>query len=276
VKLKGKILEALLSIIVFFVIVTFGEIKETSQVDSDIKREIDATLLTIKETDLALPSMGYSLDILDVNIHRTDNDINKMLRRTGDKSGSFTFRHANIGIFTMSAQGVDGLQYLVNTYLEGYQPFKVENVMTPLFVLSQRKRYMLDENLYPGRSEVWQSSRQAFYYPRGDCEDHAIALADWLIAMGEDARVVLGDWDGEGHAWVLLFKNGKEYLLEATTKRGLSRNKPYPVAVLHRDYHPEYMFNREYFWENTGSKYTTSYSGDSWKKKSRYNYKYKS
>jgi hypothetical protein len=273
VNLKGKIVDALLGIVVFFVIIIFGGLKDSHKIDSDIKKDIDATLLTMNERDLTLPSKGYSLDILPVNIHRTDNDINLMLRSTGDKSGSFTFRYDYVGIFTMSAQGVDGLQHLANTYLEGFQPFKVDNIMMPLYVLSQRKRYILDDKLYPGRSEVWQSSRQAFYYPRGDCEDHAIALADWLIEMGEDARVVLGDWDGGGHAWVILFKNGKEFLLEATTKRGLSRNKPYPAAILHRDYHPEYMFNREYFWENTGSKLTTKYSGKYWKKKSRYNYK---
>ncbi|MGD8560679.1 MAG: hypothetical protein PVH04_13500, partial [Gammaproteobacteria bacterium] len=183
--LKGKIVDALLGIVVFFVIIIFGGLKDSHKIDSDIKKDIDATLLTMNERDLTLPSKGYSLDILPVNIHRTDNDINLMLRSTGDKSGSFTFRYDYVGIFTMSAQGVDGLQHLANTYLEGFQPFKVDNIMMPLYVLSQRKRYILDDKLYPGRSEVWQSSRQAFYYPRGDCEDHAIALTDWLIEMGE-------------------------------------------------------------------------------------------
>ena len=66
--------------------------------------------------------------------------------------------------------------------------------MTPLYTLAQRKRYQLDAKQYAGRSEVWQTSRQAFFYPRGDCEDHAIALADWLIEMGEDARWRSAKW----------------------------------------------------------------------------------
>ena len=88
--------------------------------------------------------------------------------------------------------------------------------------------------------------------------------------MGEDARVVVGDMKGTGHAWVVLFRDGREYLLEATKKYGVSRNKPYPLAALYKDYHPEFMFNRDYFWVNNGTKYTTRYSDNNWEKKSRY------
>ena len=76
--------------------------------------------------------------------------------------------------------------------------------------------------------------------------------------------------DGGGHAWVVLFKDNREYLLEATRKSGVSRMKAYPLAALHPDYHPRFMFNRDYFWENQGSKYTTDYSGERWVKQSRY------
>jgi hypothetical protein len=41
------------------------------------------------------------------------------------------------------------------------------------------------------------------------------------------------------------------------------------VAALFTKYNPRYMFNRQYFWENTGSTFTTKYSGGQWKKKSR-------
>ena len=86
--------------------------------------------------------------------------------------------------------------------------------------------------------------------------------------MGEDARVVVGDWADIGHAWVVLFKDGKEYLLEATKKSGLGRNKPYPLTDLFTEYHPKYMFNQGEFWVNTGSVYTTDYSSRNWEKRS--------
>ena len=89
----------------------------------------------------------------------------------------------------------------------------VANPVLALYTVARRKRYQYDHITYPGRSEVWQSSQQAFYSAVGDCEDHAILLADWLIGLGYDARVAVGDYDGAGHAWVVLFAEGQEFLL---------------------------------------------------------------
>lgn len=178
--------------------------------------------------------------------------------------------YRGIGTINMSAPSTSRTHYLVNDYLEGFEPYPVKNIMEPLYVISQRKQYQLDARQYSGRQEVWQTSREAYRFSRGDCEDHALLLADWLIAMEEDARVVLGEYRGGGHAWVVLLRDGKEYLLEATKKKGLSRSKPYPLATLHKDYQPVYMFNRSEFWENMGSKYTRSYQGDHWQKQSQY------
>ncbi len=239
--------------------------------EPSIKREIDVAVLSLAQQDLTLPHTGYRLDILPIKYSLSDRDVNRMLAPGHGQNYPLIYSIDPVGVYTMSAQALDGDHYLVNTYLEGYAPFTVNSVMTPLYILSQRKTYQFDANQYAGRTDVWQSSRQAFYYPRGDCEDHAIVLADWLIAQGEDARVVLGEVEGGGgHAWVVLFKHGKEYLLEATQKDGLSATRPYPVAVLFRDYHPRYMFNREYFWVNTGTQYTTSYANKNWLKQSRY------
>ncbi len=238
---------------------------------ASLKQQIDAEVLALAQLDLTLPIDGFRLDILSTDFSLPASDVHRMLARAHGESHPMIYSLPNIGTYTMSAQALDQDHYLVNTYLEGYAPFEVSNVMTPLFVLSQRKHYQFDAKQYAGREDVWQSSRQAFYYPRGDCEDHAIVLADWLIEKGEDARVVLGEVEGNGgHAWVILFKHGKEFLLEATQKDGLSRAKSYPAAVLYRDYHPHYMFNRVHFWENTGTKYTTNYSNIQWEKKSRY------
>lgn len=165
------------------------------------------------------------------------------------------------------APGTDQAQHFVNAYLVGFAPFETDNIFAPAYTLSRIKTYQFDHRSITGFQEMWQTSREAFYYKRGDCEDHALALADWLIEMGEDARVVSGKYEGQGHAWVILFKEGKQYLFEATDKRpGLRLS----LASMHPKYQPKWMFNREHFWFNTGSQRTVDYQGPKWQKKSRY------
>ncbi len=199
----------------------------------------------------------------------------KILRQHMDsykgKDGFLVWSSPKSSDYTASAPGLDDTQYIVNGFLQGYMPYQVDNVFIPLYVLSKKKRYQYDHIVHKGKQERWQTSQQAFHYPRGDCEDHAIALADWLIELGHDARVVLGDFDGVGHAWVVLFKEGKEYLLEATDKSYGRRKQRYPLAKYEPKYHPQWMFNQTDFWSNSGSKFTTSYSSDKWIKKSHYN-----
>ncbi len=170
-----------------------------------------------------------------------------------------------------SAPNVRNVHQLVNSYLVGYTPFQTGNIWVPLMTLSHEKEYQFDHLQFSGRKEVWQTSKESFNSPRGDCEDHAIALADWLIEMGEDARVVLGKYKNQGHAWVVLFKEGQEFLLEATWKFKGGALKRYPLATMYPDYHPNYMFNRGDFWFNQGSANTTDYSSQQWVRKSKYN-----
>ena len=211
-----------------------------------------------------------SLHILSTNTRLSPHDLSAQLAELGSAPYVIPLGNSRTGVINMSAPSLTGDHHLVNSYLEGYYPYFVENPMIPLYVLSKRKQYQLDADQYRGREEVWQTSREAFSFSRGDCEDHALILADWLIAIGEDARVVLGDYRGGGHAWVVLFKSGQEFLLEATKKDGVGRNRAYPLATLHTEYHPRIMFNRNEFWENNGSKYTTRYSGSGWRLQSRY------
>jgi len=169
-----------------------------------------------------------------------------------------------------TAFGTDYLHHFVNNYLIGYEPFKTNQLWIPHYTIAMRLKYQLDADQYGGLKEVWQNSRQAFFNTRGDCEDHAIILADWLISMGLDARVVLGTYENGGHAWVVVFKDSKVFLLEATSKQKRKHWRFYPLADFETNYNPKCMFNREYFWLNTGSIYTTRYSGFQWIKKSRF------
>ncbi len=171
---------------------------------------------------------------------------------------------------TVSAPGLDRQHHFVNSYLVGFKPFDTEYVWVPLYTLAMRKRYEYDHIQYSGLQDLWQNSEQGFHYTRGDCEDHALVLADWLIGLGYDARVVVGDYKDEGHAWVVLIMEGKEYLLEATSKARLRSLNSYRLAYLETDYRPRYQFNRDDFWYNQGSSLTTSYRGTHWYKKSTF------
>lgn len=171
---------------------------------------------------------------------------------------------------TATAIGVDRQHHFVNAYLEGFRPFWTKQLWVPLYTIAHKLEYQRDHLQYGGSQDVWQSSRQAFYNTRGDCEDHALILADWLISMGYDARVVIGTAMREGHAWVVVFHEGREFLLEATSKRKQMDWSLYPLAGLQTDYQPEYMFNRSFFWTNQGSAFTTRYSGGQWLRQSRY------
>lgn len=171
---------------------------------------------------------------------------------------------------TASAMGIDKQHHFANSFLVGYQPFETQSIWVPLYTLVLRKRYEFDHLQYSKMQDVWQNSKQAFYYTRGDCEDHALILADWLISMGVDARVVLGFYKEEGHAWVVFFLNGKAYLLEATSKRKIRNAGAIPAASIMVNYHPTCQFNRDKFWVNTDSRFITHYSGAPWRLRSRF------
>lgn len=171
---------------------------------------------------------------------------------------------------TASARGLDKLHHFANSYLVGFQPFETKELWIPLYTLAIRKEYQYDHLQYAGLADIWQTSRQAYYQKRGDCEDHAILLADWLINLGVDARVALGTHNGEGHAWVVAIVNNTEYLLEATSKRRQSNWQAMPLAALAEGYDVEFQFNRDYFWAKTTSAPTRNYRGNHWIRKSQF------
>ena len=184
---------------------------------------------------------------------------------------SFSFRDSKSRIFTYAATGVNRNHYLANSFLLGFVPFETNKVWVPLATLSQRKHYLIDHRLYGTHmQDIWQNSKQAFAYSRGDCEDHAILLADWLISMGLDAKVALGEIPSGGHAWVVLNYQGTDYVLEATSKQKINSINDFILAARATDYRPKILFNRESLWVNTGTHYTTRYRGEHWQLRSRF------
>ncbi len=142
------------------------------------------------------------------------------------------------------AQGADGQRYPANAYFRSFVPFRTQKKWLPLLALSLRVRYVRDDAVIKD-IDIWQTSVQTYALMRGDCEDQAILLADWMIGLGHDARVVVGTANGEGHAWVVLFEDNKEYLLESTSKASRRR---FPLVSFHPEYIPYFMFNRDDFW----------------------------
>ncbi|HPN55431.1 MAG TPA: transglutaminase domain-containing protein [Candidatus Omnitrophota bacterium] len=142
------------------------------------------------------------------------------------------------------AKSTDGQVYPSNAYLVGFIPFRTRQYWLPLLAVSLRVRYTRDDEITVNE-DIWQTGPETYLRMAGDCEDHAILLADWMTSLGYDTRVVVGLFQGELHAWVELFKDGKEYLLEATDK---SSRRRYPLVAFHPEYVPIFMFDREHFW----------------------------
>jgi hypothetical protein len=88
--------------------------------------------------------------------------------------------------------------------------------------------------------------------------------------MGADARVVIGDQRGGGHAWVVVFGKSEIYQLEATAKRKIKNWKQVPLARMATEYHGQAMFNRDSFWICTGQVPTTDYRSPAWQMVSRF------
>jgi len=171
---------------------------------------------------------------------------------------------------TISARGLDSQHHFANSYLVGFKPFTTRELWVPLYTLAIRKKYEYDALQYGGLADVWQTSRQSFYQKRGDCEDHALLLADWLIEVGVDARVAVGTYKGSGHAWVVAIVDDREYLLEATSKRRIASWQALPLAGLVDGYDVEFQFNRHYFWAKKDTRPTRKYRGNQWIRKSQF------
>ncbi|GMG86670.1 transglutaminase domain-containing protein [Biformimicrobium ophioploci] len=212
---------------------------------------------------------GTALPLSDIAIRRS---ISK--RPPNTQSYIVIWDWLGIKEVTASARGLDGKHYIANSFLVGFKPFHTDKIWVPLYTIAMRKHYVKDDQSYAGLQDIWQNSRQGFYQRRGDCEDHAIVLADWLIELGVDARVVLGTHKGEEHAWVVAIIDDKEYLLEATSKRRSTTWASMPLAKLALGYRPKFQFNREYFWslseEGHESVHIGEYRGELWNRKSRF------
>jgi hypothetical protein len=207
------------------------------------------------------------IELLPIHEPIDKNALRTALEKLEPASKAYTFTSNVSGDIVFVAEpSVKGKLYSPTAYLLGKAPFSVSQNWMPYYAVVEHMHYQLDSEQFAGRDEVWLTSMQAWNRTLGDCEDHAILLADWLMTLGLDARVALGTYKNDGHAWVIVLSDNKEYLLEATDKQKIRRWSAYPLAISLPDYHPQMMFNRDFLWVNTGSAYTVSYSTPAWKK----------
>lgn len=252
--------------LMFVGLIVIGIVRERwfDQEGSEVSRQ--AHLMPTLHEDGRNPPRSGAIRIKANGVRLNDAIIRKTLRQHEPAAWFYTFRNQTDKKVTLvAAPAVNGTLHVPQTFMLGKAPYRVEQIWMPLYAISERMRYQLDSKQFQGREEVWLTTLQAWSRAKGDCEDHAILLADWLIEMGLDARVVLGKHRREGHAWVVVFKDGQEYLLEATLKNKIKRWSVYPLAKSLPEYHPDMMFNRQTLWVNTGSVLTVNYSGPQWR-----------
>lgn len=144
-----------------------------------------------------------------------------------------------------------------------------EIIIASWFNTYRRIKYTGD----PPGMDIWNRAEKTWRTRKGDCEDHAILLTDFLITQGFNARVAVGLWKKEGHAWVVVNHRGREYLLEQIGN--LSPRFPPRVEAFSREYEPFYSFDRDaiYYPIESKNKVTTYFSETKWRKTNKQNTK---
>ncbi len=151
--------------------------------------------------------------------------------------------------------------YFSNGLFLSYAPFIPSNIFNIASHLS--KHYTHSRKRFH-KLRFMQTSKQAYISRNVNNEENALVMTDWLIKLGYDARVVIGTLKNKPHAWVMMKNMQDFFILDATLK---GKRKHYPLAATLPNYHPKYMYNHQYTWENQGSSFTTRYDSDNWVKK---------
>ena len=140
----------------------------------------------------------------------------------------------------------------VNEYLQGYEPpahysaesNKLHELYTIWAAVVGNCHYSKDTSDRYTTRDAWQFPLQTISRGKGDCEDSALLLADWLISRGFEVRVALGRYGDMGqHAWCVAKVDGIDYLLEST-EGSPNPDKPAYAADVGARYVPELLFDR--------------------------------
>lgn len=139
-----------------------------------------------------------------------------------------------------------------NWFLQGFVPAGVSSLTRDReggkalvdlwFGLFLRIAYRQDSSADGSPADVWNRPSTTWRTKAGDCEDHAVLLADVLGTVGYDARAVVGSYRGGGHAWVVVRSAGNEFILDQVANR--PRRFPPRAELLRLDYAPTASFDR--------------------------------
>jgi len=191
-------------------------------------------------------SFCHESQYLEITLGLNDQagTLNAVCRTCGRKYDSF-------------AQDTVGKFHRPSRYCEEFNPKPLDSPSKIWLRALMRVAYEVDQERY-GRLDVWQRAGQTWDLRRGDCEDSALLIADWLRANGFDAKVVIGVAEGEGHAWVVLHADGQDYLLEGTGGEAAYHRVP-PRASALPDYFPEAQFDPSGMWYRKDKGWTADY-----------------
>lgn len=100
----------------------------------------------------------------------------------------------------------------------------------------QACQYIHDEHQFQKRDH-WLHPTEFEQLRRGDCEDHALWAWRKLVELGYEAEFIVGDMNGDYHAWVIFEKDGQAFILETVNK---GRDMVSPVERVKALYRPDY------------------------------------
>jgi hypothetical protein len=159
----------------------------------------------------------------------------------------------------------------VNEFLTGYHPparfpkelSRLQVLFTIWGAVHENCLYTQDPGTKQKQTDAWQTAVETQNMQKGDCEDSAIFLADWLLACGFQARVALGRYgDMGGHAWCVVRLEDRDYLLESTESQPDPENPPL-AALIGSRYVPEVLFDRHAIYVRN----LRSFDGNYWSEK---------
>lgn len=102
-------------------------------------------------------------------------------------------------------------------YLSGDLTVKC-NSLGEIQVFLGKCRYVRDADQF-GVGDYWMRPQHFERVRRGDCEDFALWTWRQLLAMGLEARLVLGRVGRDRHAWVTFSDSERHYIFEPTIRR---------------------------------------------------------
>ena len=103
----------------------------------------------------------------------------------------------------------------MGTYLSQPLSINCKNLEEVRLFLAQC-RYVSDQEQFDEK-DYWMPPQEFEKRKKGDCDDFALWTWRQLLAMGYEARFVVGEAGryGNGHAWVTFTENGQTFLVES-------------------------------------------------------------